>query len=82
MGLRGPHRTIVRHPLTALTQRMLFKPLRGLETDPSCVGLDYEDVDLVADDGVRVHAWHVRTSAPRAVVVVLHGNAGNICRRI
>ncbi len=69
-------------PLASLTQRMLFKPLRGLETDPSCVGLEYDDVELSADDGAKLHAWHVRTPDPRAVVVVLHGNAGNICRRI
>jgi uncharacterized protein len=69
-------------PLAAVTRRMLFKPLRDLETDPSCVGLPYDDVELRADDGAKLHAWHVRTPEPRAVVVVLHGNAGNICRRI
>jgi fermentation-respiration switch protein FrsA (DUF1100 family) len=67
---------------SALLSRVLFKPLRGLETDPSRVGLVYEDVELTADDGVKLHAWHVRMREPRAVVVVLHGNAGNICRRI
>jgi hypothetical protein len=69
-------------PFTSVTQRMLFKPLRGLDTDPSCVGLEYDDVEFTADDGARLHGWHVRTPDPRGVVVVLHGNAGNICRRI
>ena len=69
-------------PIAALTQRMLFKPERGLATDPGSAGLTFADVELIADDGHSLHAWHVRAPSRRAVVVVLHGNAGNICRRI
>jgi fermentation-respiration switch protein FrsA (DUF1100 family) len=84
MGVRITDRRVRRsfRPLAAVTKRMLFKPLCGLETDPSCVGLEHEDVELTAEDGATLHAWHIRTPDPRTVVVVLHGNAGNICGRI
>lgn len=40
-----------------------------------------EDVDLVAEDGVKLHGWYLSAPAedgPRPVVLFLHGNAGNV----
>ena len=40
-----------------------------------------EDVDLAAEDGVRLHGWYLSapgSDTPRPVVLFLHGNAGNI----
>lgn len=42
------------------------------------------EVALRADDGVALHAWYVAPAAPTppaAVVVLFHGNAGNIAGR-
>lgn len=41
------------------------------------------DVELVADDGVRLHAWFVPAEEQPALVstVFLHGNAGNLTHR-
>jgi fermentation-respiration switch protein FrsA (DUF1100 family) len=44
-------------------------------------GLRTEDVELTAEDGTRLHAWYIPHKSPRAVVLFLHGNAGNIAGR-
>ncbi len=41
-------------------------------------GLRYEDVNFESADGARLHGWYCPVEAPRAVVLYLHGNAGNI----
>ncbi len=62
--------------------RAFFYPQRALRLEPSTVGLDFEDVHFVAEDGVRLHGWFLpareRGQAPRATVVFFHGNAENI----
>jgi uncharacterized protein len=62
--------------------RLTYFPDRALTTTPAALGLKYADVALVAADGVRLHAWHVAVAAPRALVLVLHGNGGNIEHRL
>jgi fermentation-respiration switch protein FrsA (DUF1100 family) len=50
---------------------------------PADHGLAYDELRLVAADGVAIHAWRVRNPTPaRAVVIVCHGNAGNVESRI
>ncbi|HEY3352578.1 MAG TPA: alpha/beta hydrolase [Polyangia bacterium] len=41
-----------------------------------------EDVWLTASDGVRLHAWFVRGTAPEATILFFHGNAGNVADRL
>jgi fermentation-respiration switch protein FrsA (DUF1100 family) len=65
-----------------LERALVYHPDRVLQATPASGGLAFDDVWLSAEDGVRVHAWHVRTPSPRALVVVCHGNAGNISHRI
>lgn len=56
-----------------------FHPQRPLPLTPARAGLDYEDVHLVAPDGVRLHAWYLPARGePRGTVLFLHGNAGNV----
>ncbi|MGV3758452.1 MAG: alpha/beta hydrolase [Actinomycetota bacterium] len=47
-------------------------PRPDIGADPSSVGLDYEEVELPADAGVRLAAWYVPTSNG-AAVVLRHG---------
>jgi hypothetical protein len=53
---------------------------------PAAFGLAFEDVALVARDGVRLHAWFVRAPAgapaPAPTLVFFHANAGNIGFRL
>lgn len=66
-----------------LTQdRMVYFPTSTLVTTPDAHGLPYEDVVLVADDGVRLHAWFVPAPDARATLLFFHGNGGNLSYRM
>ncbi len=54
---------------------------RALVATPRAVGLDFEEVRLAAD-GETLHGWWVPAHAARGVVLILHGNAGNISHRL
>jgi uncharacterized protein len=68
----------------ALNQgKLVWFPGAPPVSTPADQGLAYDDLRLVASDGVAIHAWRVRGPQPaRAVVLVSHGNAGNIEHRI
>ncbi|KPK39595.1 MAG: lysophospholipase [Gammaproteobacteria bacterium SG8_47] len=72
-----------------LTQhRLLYYPelpSRMVSITPAAIGLDYEAVTLQTSDGVRLDGWWIPAPAlrpPRATVLFLHGNAGNISHRL
>lgn len=67
--------------LTLFQSRFVYHPRRDLESTPEEVGLNYQDVQLTAADGVKLHGWWVPHPSPRATVLLLHGNAGNISHR-
>ncbi|MDW8323292.1 MAG: alpha/beta hydrolase [Burkholderiales bacterium] len=57
-------------------------PTRALTATPADIGLAYEDVELITDDGVRLHGWWIPHPRPRAALLHLHGNAGNVSHRL
>jgi fermentation-respiration switch protein FrsA (DUF1100 family) len=57
-------------------------PSRELSATPLDIGLEYEDVAFTAEDGVRLHGWWIPHPRPRAVLLHLHGNAGNVSHRL
>ena len=62
--------------------RLIYLPWPEIERTPADLGWTYQDLDLSAADGVRLHAWFLPAAAPaRATVLFLHGNAGNISHR-
>ena len=61
---------------------LVYFPARELVADPSAIGIRYEDVSLLTEDGLRLHGWFVPARKPRAVLLFLHGNAGNISHRL
>jgi fermentation-respiration switch protein FrsA (DUF1100 family) len=44
-------------------------------------GLEFEDAWFQSADGTKLHGWYVPHDQPRAVVLVAHGNAGNLSHR-
>lgn len=62
--------------------RLLFVPRRHLAGTPAAQGLAFEEVTLETHDGEALHGWWVPASPERAVVLFLHGNAGNIADRL
>ncbi len=62
--------------------KSLYFPMRGMAADPAAAGLEFEDVDFVAEDGVRLHGWWIPHPAARGTILHCHGNAGNISHRV
>jgi hypothetical protein len=62
--------------------RMVFFPDSRLAGTPASSGLDYEDVQLRASDGVELHGWFVPGPGGGATALFCHGNAGNISHRL
>ncbi len=63
----------------------VYHPSKVLDGSPEDVGLPFEEVSVTTSDAVKVHGWFIPapTNSPRAgfVVLVSHGNAGNISHR-
>ena len=62
--------------------RLVYFPTRQLEVTPANAGLDYEDVTFQAEDGVKLHGWFVPAEKAAGVVLLCHGNGGNISHRL
>lgn len=60
---------------------MVFYPTRVLEATPADWGLPFEDVELTADDGTRLHGWYIQHPDATHTLLFFHGNAGNISHR-
>lgn len=63
---------------------LVFFPNTGREiiATPERIGLPYEDIRLLAADGISLHGWYVPAPQSRGTVLFLHGNAGNISHRL
>jgi hypothetical protein len=70
-------------PMARFADRLVYFPSRPHDGGtPAALGLAYEDVELTASDGVRLHAWFVPAPGAQRVLLFLHGNAGNISHRL
>jgi len=78
----------------AMQSTLVFFPERDVP-EPARLGLPFaEEVTLATEDGVRLHGWYLAAGDPKvrplegaarvsptALVVHLHGNAGNLANR-
>lgn len=62
--------------------KMIFLPSSDLIVTPQQAGLHAEDIRIETDDGERLHGWFFANEEAAYVVVLSHGNAGNISNRI
>src|SRR5215831_4318290 len=67
--------------LMANEGRFIYFPLRPYDGSPAQYGLQAEDLDLTAPDGVRLRGWWLRGRGKTALVY-FHGNGGNISHRL
>jgi fermentation-respiration switch protein FrsA (DUF1100 family) len=65
-----------------LEKQLIYFPTRAHDATPSGMGLAHEDVELLAEDGVRLHGWFLPAQGSRLTVLVFHGNAGNVSHRL
>jgi fermentation-respiration switch protein FrsA (DUF1100 family) len=63
-------------------RRLIYFPFRTLEVEPGALGLRHEEGILVAEDGVKLHAWLLPLSCARRTILVCNGNAGNMSYRL
>ncbi len=68
--------------LLAFERRLVYFPSRGLDLQPGDLGLAHEEAFLAAEDGVRIHAWLLPAAGARRLILVCHGNAGNLSHRL
>ncbi len=62
-----------------LERKLIFFPTRHGNWNPP--GLVFEDAHFQASDGTRLHGWYVPHAEAKAVVLIAHGNAGNLADR-
>lgn len=71
--------------LYAFQSRLVYfpnMPSRALGPGPDSIGLAYEGVEIITEDGIRLDAWYVPAREARGTVLFFHGNAGNISHRL
>jgi uncharacterized protein len=62
--------------------QMLFLPDRQIYRTPSDVNMNASDTWIETRDGKTLHGWYFPSEGARFVVVLSHGNAGNISGRL
>lgn len=60
---------------------MIFFPSRTLIATPLDWGLSYEDVEIISEDGTKLHGWYLPHEGSSRTLLLLHGNAGNVSHR-
>lgn len=63
-------------------ERLLYFPVRQIVANPGMVGLDYERVQLITADEIRLEGWFVPAPDSDLVLLFFHGNGGNISHRL
>lgn len=62
--------------------QLLFHPSSEIVQTPQSQGIEAEDFWVVTDDDKRIHGWYFPGENSDQVIVLSHGNAGNISNRI
>jgi uncharacterized protein len=57
---------------------LVFRPVTFPDGRWSPADLRFEEVEFASADGTALHGWFLPHAAPRAVVLYLHGNGGNL----
>lgn len=62
--------------------KFVYFPFSDLAATPANAGLIYEEVNLTTSDRLKINCWFVPHERPRATLLFLHGNGGNISHRL
>lgn len=68
--------------LENIVSRFIYYPEPDWIATPSQFGLEAEEVRLMPQPGVELHAWFFPQSSPIATLLFCHGNAGNVSHRL
>ena len=62
--------------------RLLYFPWKTITSRPSDLGVEYRDVRFRTEDGLTLNGWFAQGEPGKPVVLVCHGNAGNLSNRV
>src|SRR5665213_2571962 len=63
--------------------KQIYQPSRKMDAIPGQLGRPFEDVFIPVENGQRINGWYFPArNINSAVVLVCHGNAGNISHRL
>jgi uncharacterized protein len=65
----------------SLDEMLALFPSRFPDGDYRPANIRFEDCWFASSDGLRLHGWYLRHESPRAIVLHLHGNSGNLSYR-
>lgn len=57
-------------------------PGREIIATPAELGLTWRDIEIISEDGLRLHGWHLPGPHGAPTLLFFHGNAGNISHRL
>lgn len=66
----------------AYGHRLIFRRSRSFRAEKEDAGMSVEEVSFCAEDGTALHGWWFPHTDARGVLVVCHGNAGNVSDRL
>ncbi len=66
----------------SLERFFIYYPTRHIWVDPGKINLDYQDLFILTEDGVRLNGWFVTCNGAQNTLLIFHGNAGNISDRL
>lgn len=59
----------------------IFFPEKTITSAPSAFGMKYENLFIVAKDGVKINVWYI-PNGNSALIIHCNGNAGNLSERV
>ncbi len=65
-----------------LQQKLMYFPSAEIAWTPGDLSLNYEDVQFHSGDGHELHGWFVPRTNSQKVVLICHGNGGNVGDRL
>lgn len=65
-----------------IENHMIFYPIKQWEAQPQSYQLQFEDIYFKTEDGIKLSSWFFPGNSEKPVILLLHGNAGNISHRL
>jgi hypothetical protein len=69
-------------PLIFEQSKQIYFPKKPWSATPFSEGLAYENIKFKTADGLTLSGWFVKAEREKGVVLLCHGNAGNISHRL
>jgi fermentation-respiration switch protein FrsA (DUF1100 family) len=67
--------------MLAMENSLIYFPATYPKGEWNPQGPKFEDAWFEAADGTKLHGWYVPHASPRAVMLIAHGNGGNLTHR-